>query len=51
MAKRPSVAAVLKKVLVEDPRLAIAFVETLGSPPGLARPTPSAIETPEIDES
>ena len=44
MLKRPSVAAILKKVLVEDPRLAIAFVETLG-------PTPSEIGTTETDES
>ncbi len=51
MLKRPSVAAILKKVLVEDPRLAIAFVETLGPPPGLARPTPSEIGTTETDES
>ena len=50
MPKRPSVATLLKKVLMEDPRLAIALVETLGPPPGLTRPTPSTSATHEMDD-
>jgi len=48
MAAKSSFVSQLRKLLAEDPRTAIALLEILGRPPGLARPAPSG-EEPAAD--
>ncbi|MFC2081595.1 hypothetical protein ACFLR0_00215 [Candidatus Bipolaricaulota bacterium] len=44
MTNKSSFVSRLRQLLAEDPRTAIALLEILGPPPGLARPAPSGEE-------